>query len=84
MVSLKLWESGQIPVSSIPTTTLPSRIDLLTDSEKPIKSHDLVAWSCFFPLRLRGIAENGAGAAEKEKRRFWIALSKDEIRNIDD
>ena len=83
MVSLKLWESGQILLSSIPTTTSPSRIDLLTDSEKPIKSHDLVVWSCFFPLRLRGIAENGAGAAE-EKRRFWIALSKDEIRRIDD
>ena len=30
-------------------------------------------------MRLRGIAENGVGAAEKEKRRFWIALSKDEI-----
>lgn len=30
-------------------------------------------------MRLRGIAENGGGAAEKEKRRFWIALSKDEI-----
>ncbi|GLU05546.1 hypothetical protein SLE2022_226430 [Rubroshorea leprosula] len=31
-------------------------------------------------MRLRGLAENGAGVGEKkEKRKFWIALSREEI-----
>ncbi|XVF52570.1 hypothetical protein PTKIN_Ptkin05aG0029100 [Pterospermum kingtungense] len=30
-------------------------------------------------VRLRGLAENGGGGEKKEKRRFWIALSKEEI-----
>ncbi|OMO59609.1 hypothetical protein CCACVL1_24731 [Corchorus capsularis] len=30
-------------------------------------------------MRLRGLAENGAVGEKKEKRKFWIALSKDEI-----
>ncbi|KHF98922.1 hypothetical protein F383_19218 [Gossypium arboreum] len=30
-------------------------------------------------MRLRGFAENGGVAEKKEKRKFWIALSKEEI-----
>ncbi|XVE57607.1 hypothetical protein DITRI_Ditri04bG0104000 [Diplodiscus trichospermus] len=30
-------------------------------------------------MRLRGLAENGGVAEKKEKRKFWIALSRDEI-----
>ena len=47
-VSLKLSDSGQIPVSSIPTMILFSITDLFTFLENPIKSHDLDVWSCFF------------------------------------
>ncbi|GMI95654.1 hypothetical protein HRI_003234700 [Hibiscus trionum] len=30
-------------------------------------------------MRLRGLAENGGATEKKEKRKFWIALSKEEI-----
>ncbi|KAE8727747.1 hypothetical protein F3Y22_tig00005377pilonHSYRG00068 [Hibiscus syriacus] len=30
-------------------------------------------------MRLRGLAENGGVSEKKEKRKFWIALSKEEI-----
>ncbi|XP_039030038.1 uncharacterized protein LOC120164368 [Hibiscus syriacus] len=30
-------------------------------------------------MRLRGLTENGGVAVKKEKRKFWIALSKEEI-----
>lgn len=43
------------------------------------KQPEIAAVAAPKSMRLRGIAENGGGAAEKEKRRFWIALSKDEI-----
>lgn len=49
--SRKLGDSGQIPVSSTPTM-----MSLSTDGtrlacwDSPMKSHDLVVWSCFFPL----------------------------------
>ena len=48
--SLKLADSGQIPVSSIPIIISLSVVVLLTFWGKPMKSHDLVVWSCFFPF----------------------------------
>lgn len=48
--SLKLSDSGQIPVSIIPMMTLFSINDLLSCRGKPRKSHDRVVWS--LPLSL--------------------------------
>jgi len=49
-LSLKLSDSGQIPESSTPMMTSLSVVALSACSGKPIKSHDLVVWSCFFSL----------------------------------
>ncbi|XP_022864826.1 uncharacterized protein LOC111384741 [Olea europaea var. sylvestris] len=48
--SLKLSDSGQIPVSNIPKITSLSIFVLSTSSRNPMKSHDLVVWSCFLVL----------------------------------
>ena len=48
--SLKLCDSGQIPVSSILMITSPLKGVLGTYLGKPMKSHDLVVWSFFFSL----------------------------------
>ena len=48
--SLKLADSGQIPVSSIPTIMSLSVVVLLASTGKPMKSHDLVVRSFFFPF----------------------------------
>ena len=45
--SLKLSDSGQIPVSMTPTMTSLSAELLATFCVKRIKSHDLVVWSFF-------------------------------------
>ena len=47
-LSLKLSDSGQIPVSSIPTIISLSVVVPLAFRGKPMKSHDLVVWSCIF------------------------------------
>ena len=49
-LSLKLSDSGQIPESSTAMMTSLSAGALFACSGKPIKSHDLVVWSCFFLL----------------------------------
>lgn len=48
--SSKLSDSGQTPVSSIPTIISLSTVVLSAFSGKPKKSHDLDVWSCFFPF----------------------------------
>ena len=48
--SLKLSDSGQIPVSSIPTIMSLSVVVVLDSTGKPMKSHDLVVRSFFFPF----------------------------------
>ena len=47
-LSLKLADSGQIPLSSTPTTISLSVVFLVAFWGKPMKSHDLVVRSCFF------------------------------------
>ena len=47
-VSLKLSDSGQIPVSITPIITSLSVVDLSTFWENPMKSHDLVVCSFNF------------------------------------
>jgi len=49
-LSLKLSDSGQIPESNTAMMTSLSAGALFACSGKPIKSHDLVVWSCFFLL----------------------------------
>ena len=49
-LSLKLSDSGQIPVSNTPIMTSLSVVGLSTCLGRPRKSHDLVVWSSFFWL----------------------------------
>ena len=49
-LSLKLSDSGQIPVSYTPIMTSLSVVGLSTCLGRPRKSHDLVVWSSFFWL----------------------------------
>ena len=47
-LALKLADSGQIPLSIIPTMISLSVVVLSTSWGKPMKSHDLVVKSCIF------------------------------------
>ena len=49
-LSLKLSDSGQIPVSNTPIMTSLSVVGLSTCLGRPRKAHDLVVWSSFFWL----------------------------------
>lgn len=49
-LSLKLSDSGQIPESSTPMIISLSAFLRSTFIGNPIKSQDLVVWSCFFVL----------------------------------
>lgn len=75
--SLKLLDSGQIPVSRTPMMTSLSVVEWLNARGNPTKSHDLVVCNCLVcDSNIETIPLNSAYSSNQDKFSFFYSLIK--------